>query len=61
MSDLERACKLLKGGDNQAVVTIVGPVIRIEKAGNAVEIVREHIGGVDWLVLKLNGKRVHQG
>lgn len=61
MSDLEKMCELLRGGDNQAVVTIVGPVVRVEKAGNVVEITREHIGGVDWLVIKLNGKRVHQG
>lgn len=59
--DIERAYNFLKGGDKQTVVTIVGHLVRIERNGDTLEIAREHTGGIDWLVIKLNGKRIHQG
>jgi hypothetical protein len=61
MSNLEKVRDFLKNGDEQTVVTFVGPVVRIERDGNVLEFAREHIGGVDWLIVRLNGVAVHQG
>ena len=59
--DLKKVCDLLKSGDEQTIVTIVGPIIRIERGGNVVELAREILGVAVWLTIRLNGKLVYQG
>ena len=63
MTDISTVADLLKSGDSPIKeVTIVRSVARLElKDGNVIEFARKQIGGIDWLIIKLNDKVVHQG
>lgn len=63
MATIKTVCDLLKSGDSPIKeVTIVGPIARLElKDGNVIEFARKQLGGIDWHVIRLNGKVVHQG
>lgn len=43
-------------------VKISGPsAVFVLETGETIEVGRQHMGGIDWFVVKLNGEVVHQG
>lgn len=62
---LEKVIDILRseGESGRAIgVKIHGSLIRLDlENGDTVELGREHIGGIDWFIVKLNDQIVHQG
>ena len=60
MEELGRIRALLKLSGIE--LTINGPAATLKLPGSdEVTFARRHIGGIDWLVIKLNGKQIYQG
>ena len=63
MDGQEMLRNLLNGNDCKIIgVDLIGSYARLDlRNGDTIEFGREHKGGIDWLVVKINDEIVYQG